>query len=49
MITIKQIDRIKGIVGDRIVFHSDSNDYSILISDIERLVAVINLEPRNLK
>jgi hypothetical protein len=47
MITIKQIERIKGIVGDRIVFHSDTNDYSVLVSDIERLVAVIDLETNN--
>jgi hypothetical protein len=44
MINIPTIERIKGVVGDRIVFHSDTNDYSILLSDIERLTIIINVE-----
>lgn len=44
MINIPEVERIKGLVGDRIVFHSDTNDYSLLISDIQRLMAIVKKE-----
>lgn len=44
MINIPEVERIKGLVGDRILFHSDTNDYSLLISDVQRLMGIVDRE-----